>query len=85
MMLAESESAGGFQSPNAAALGPTAGLIARAAAHAEPPEVRSASRLGFIGVWLRRIVRRLTRFQSLPQTEYNRAVLEALRDRKSVV
>ena len=65
--------------------GGSSGLIARAAAHAEPPEARSASRLGFLGVWVRRLVRRLTRFQSLPQAEYNRAVVEALRAQEAAL
>jgi O-antigen chain-terminating methyltransferase len=83
-MSADSELQG---SPSAVAPveGPSSGLIARAAAHAEPPEVRSASRLGFAGVWVRRLVRRLTRFQSLPQAEYNRAVLDALRAQEATL
>jgi SAM-dependent methyltransferase len=59
--------------------GVSSSLIARAEPHAGPPEVRSASRLGFAGVWIRRLVQRFTRFQWQAQGEYNRAVLDALR------
>jgi len=85
-MSADSDSQSGSQVPaSPAAPGIASGLIVRAAAHAEPPEVRSASRLGFAGVWVRRLVRRLTRFQTLPQTEYNRAVLDALRTHEATL
>jgi SAM-dependent methyltransferase len=60
-------------------------LIARAEPHAGPPEVRSASRLGFVGVWIRRLVQRLTRFQWQSQGEYNRAVLDALRAQEAAL
>lgn len=59
--------------------GVSSSLIARAEPHAGPPEIRSASRLGFVGVWIRRLVQRFTRFQWQAQGEYNRAVLDALR------
>ena len=70
---------GAPEPPARDAAGSWAGM-ARAEAHAGPVAVRSASRLGFLGVWLRRLVQRLTRFQVAQQVEYNRAVLEALRD-----
>jgi glycosyltransferase involved in cell wall biosynthesis/2-polyprenyl-3-methyl-5-hydroxy-6-metoxy-1,4-benzoquinol methylase len=53
--------------------------VARAEQHAGMADVRSVSRLGFVGVALRRVVQRLTRFQWLHQAEYNQGILESLR------
>lgn len=59
--------------------------LSRAEQHAGPVEVRSRSRLGFVGVWVRRLVQRLTRFQWLHQGEYNRALIEAQRDQQAAL
>jgi O-antigen chain-terminating methyltransferase len=56
--------------------------LERAEQHAGLVEVRSASRLGFVGVWVRRLVQRFTRFQWLHQGEYNRALIEAQREQQ---
>jgi 2-polyprenyl-3-methyl-5-hydroxy-6-metoxy-1,4-benzoquinol methylase len=57
---------------------PTSPAVARTLAHVGEPEIRSPSRIGFLGVALRRLVRRLTRFQWRHQSEFNRGALDAL-------
>jgi len=59
--------------------------LVRAERHAGLVEVHAASRLGFAGVWLRRLVQRLTRFQWLHQGEYNRALIEAQREQQAAL
>lgn len=58
--------------------GSDSAAVARARAHVGDPEIRTPSRLGFAGVWIRRLVRRLTRFQWRQQDQFNRATLDAL-------
>ena len=64
---------------------PISAALARAADHAGLVEVRSASRLGFLGVWLRRFVQRLTRFQWQHQSEYNRSLIDAYREQQAAL
>jgi 2-polyprenyl-3-methyl-5-hydroxy-6-metoxy-1,4-benzoquinol methylase len=79
----ESAQAGSAERPAEAAapaLAEAWASLARAEAHAGAAPTRPGSRLGLLGVWVRRLVGRLTRFQVVHQAEYNRAVLEALHD-----
>ena len=64
---------------------PISAALARAADHAGLVEVRSASRLGFLGVWLRRFVQRRTRFQWQHQSEYNRSLIDAYREQQAAL
>lgn len=66
------------QTTAAEATGIESPAVARALAHVGDPEIRSASKLGFIGVFIRRLVRRFTHFQWRQQDEFNRGALDAL-------
>jgi len=73
------------EGPSAPKPAPASSGLARAEQHLAPPVLRSTSRLGFAGVFVRRLVARLTRFQTAHQAELNQGVVAALRDSEAEI